>query len=240
MVCPASKSESDPSFGGICSDLARRISRTCCARGFDALPAIHDEIGARALFGIRHLLGQQRLRTSPRSCPAAPARARAAISGRRRHHHHRVAALVAAGLEQQRNVEHRDRGARRARPRARKRSSACAHQRMHDGLQPLASPPASPSTRWPSLARSTLPPRGGARKRRLDQRHRLALIEPCTAASASCTGTPSSANIFAVVGLAHADRAGEAEDDHGRSLPPTNPLFAAETRAAAAAAGRGW
>src|SRR5581483_692342 len=71
-------------------------------RRFVSLPAIHDEIGARALVGVRHLLGQQRVELLLGH--ARPLHHAGALRARRRrHHHHGVAAAVAAGLVQQRN-----------------------------------------------------------------------------------------------------------------------------------------
>ena len=52
------------------------------------------------------------------------------------------------------------------------------HQRMHDRFEPLERRRVAHDTRAPSLSRSTLPPAVVPGKRRLDERHRLAFIEP--------------------------------------------------------------
>ena len=95
----------------------------CTARRFHALAGVDDEIGPPALFRVRHLPGAGSPRIFPPSCPAATARARAEFR-RRGDDHDLVDAVAAAGLEQQRNVEHDQRRARRhddARGRHRRR-----------------------------------------------------------------------------------------------------------------------
>src|SRR5665811_6032 len=76
----------------------------------ETLRRIHHEIGAPPLFIIRHLVGHdggELLLAHARP----PEGALALHISRRRYHHHRVAALIGAGLEQQRDVEHRNRRA---------------------------------------------------------------------------------------------------------------------------------
>ena len=53
---------------------------------------------------------------------------------RRRHHHHRIDAAVAAGLEQQRDIEHHDRRALGFRLRQEPSLGVLDH-RMHDRLE---------------------------------------------------------------------------------------------------------
>src|SRR6185503_2098335 len=80
------------------------------ARRLESLPAIHDEIGSRALFRVGQLLGGERgelLLAHARALEHAGA----LHLGRRGHHHDRVAARLAAGFVQQRDVEHRHFGA---------------------------------------------------------------------------------------------------------------------------------
>ena len=71
-----------------------------------------------------------------------------------------------------------------------------------------------PATSCASSARSTLPCRVDAGKRRFDRRNRLALIEPVHAASASNTGMPALREMRGRGRFAHADRAGQSDDEH--------------------------
>jgi hypothetical protein len=61
-------------------------------------------------------------------------RARALHVGRRRYHHHRVHPLLAAGFEQERNVEHRDLLAPRLRL-GQQPPFRLLHERMNDRLE---------------------------------------------------------------------------------------------------------
>ena len=139
---------------------------------------------------------------------------------RRADHRDRIDQALAAGLEQQRDVEHHERPARR-RGSARESAARRAHQRMEDRLQArqrrrVAEHP--PAERLPV-------DRAVARRSRGTPRRPAATAAPpgpsrrCTAASASNTGTPSARNIWRRGRLAHRDRAGEAEHDH-RDQPP--------------------
>ena len=76
-------------------------------------------------------------------------------------------ALLAAGLEQQRNVEH-DHAARLRFGLGQKSLSGLAHQRMHDRFEPLAAP-AIAEHALAELAAIDLAVVGRARKRRLDR-----------------------------------------------------------------------
>ena len=103
-----------------------------------------------------------------------------------------VAAPLAAGLEQERDVEHRDRRARRDRG-GEERVSLGAHQRMHDRLELASGAPGrrAPRRRAPR-GRRPRPRRCPGNAFAISGAARAA-IEPCTAASASWTGTPSAA-----------------------------------------------
>ena len=155
-------------------------------------------------------------RSAARSCPGRRITRSRCSQRRRRHDEHVIAAPLAAGLEQQRDVEHHERLA--PRPARRRRSAARPRAPADAGsLRAAATPPASPKTRRPSAARS-MPPaslrtpgnaastaahRAAARRQQpmdrgvgIEQRH----AEP-----------PQHRRGGA---LAHADRAGQAENDH--------------------------
>ena len=81
-----------------------------CAHRIEAMRGIHDEIGALALFGVGHLPRQNDIElfvghVVARQNPLA------LDFRRRRDHHNRIDVLLAAGLEQQGHINHRDGGA---------------------------------------------------------------------------------------------------------------------------------
>ena len=130
---------------------SRRMSRTC-ARAWSSSCELSTTKSARRRFSASGIcLREQAPRTSPRSSRRARARARAAL-GRRRHHHHGVAEPLAAGLEQQRNVEHDDRRAAAPAPR---RGTRPAPRAPADArwLRACRARVMSPSTRRGELAR---------------------------------------------------------------------------------------
>ena len=140
--------------------------------GIEAARRIHHEIGAPALFLVGHLLGQQGMELLRRH--AGPLEDAGALHvARRRHHHDGVDPPVAAGLEQQRNVEHHDRARRAARASAGS-APRLAHQRMHDGLE-AGKAAGSPSTPGRELAAVDLP----------------AVVVPGNAASIAAAASPS-------------------------------------------------
>ena len=151
--------------------------------------------------------------------------ARALHLGRRRHHHHRIDPLVAAGLEQQRDIEHHD---RRAVARASARNCRSASRTSGCTIASSCfSAAGSPSTRAPSLTRSTLPSAVVPGNAASISGDRLALIEPVH-------GRIGVVHRHALLReqarggrLAHADRAGQAEDEHGPSLIRQQRLRAA-------------
>src|SRR3954452_19953463 len=76
-------------------------------RRLEPLRGVHDKIRTPAVFGVRHLLGQDCSQLFHGHAGALQ-HARALTLSRPRHHHHRVAPRVAAGLEQERNIQHRN------------------------------------------------------------------------------------------------------------------------------------
>ena len=187
------------------------------ARGIESVRRIHHEIGAPALFGVRHLLGQQWRRAFPASCPAAPARAAAAprpapTPPRRRRPARRRRSRTAA--------EYRaPRPSRRALPRV--GQEAAARPRAPADAR---SPPAACSAGGiveharRELAAIDLAVLRGARKRRFDRGHRLALVEPMhhrigIVHRHAGLGEEARGGRFS-----HADRAGEAEHEHDRKV----------------------
>ena len=80
----------------------------------EAARGVDDEVGARALLGVGHLAREDLRRVSPRSSRAAPAPARAAL-GRRGNDDHLVESGLAAGFEQQGDVEQQGRAHRHVR-----------------------------------------------------------------------------------------------------------------------------
>jgi len=141
---------------------------------FDSLPAIHDEIRARAFFGIRHLPRQQRLK--PFCGNPAFQHAGALHLGWRRHHDRGIDTAVAAGLEQQRNIEHDNLGAGGLSV-PQELLLGAPHQRMHDGLEPLQRRRIAHHLSAERHAIDLAAP-GRAGKRRLDQRRGFALVKP--------------------------------------------------------------
>ena len=176
-----------------------------------------DEIGARALLGIGQLRGRGCGRTSPAVMPGRASTRSALHLGQAR----RRPRPCRPGSSR---LSRTARGCR-ARPAARRRCAArkavalARHRRVDRAPRAGAAPPAR---------------RAPARPARCDRRRSAPVVPgnaasisatrapsgPCsrwTTASASNTGTPSSREHPRHGRLAHADRAGEAEDDHGVS-----------------------
>jgi hypothetical protein len=132
--------------------------------------------------------------------------------GRRRDDHDGVDLVLPAGLEQQRDVEHDDAGTARfvlADEAIRDR----AHQRMHDRFELLDRlRPADESFGELAAIDSSLDRDAG--KRRLDRRDRLALIEAVHHGVGIMHRHAGLAEETRGDRFAHADRAGEAEDEH--------------------------
>ena len=121
-----------------------------------------------------------------------------------------------------------------ARASARKRSSACAHQRMHDVPPAACMAAASPSTRWPSLSRSTLPLAVVPGNAASISGRRLAFIEPMHGGIGVVHRHALLGEHFRRGGFSHAERAGQSEDEHVtvaqifRSRPTATFVSAAE------------
>ena len=180
---------------------------------FERLIGIEHIGGPIPLFSLRHLPGKDGVElfhghSRPRQRPL-----RAASASSHDGHHHRIEPVVEAGLEQQRDVDHRERRARRFRV-GKKLGDPRPDQRMHDGLEPLQTapdPPTSCSTELLPVDRHHLwRHRGTAASTGAD---RLAAIELMHASSDENVGTPSSANAFEHRRFARGDRAGEPELD---------------------------
>ena len=124
-----------------------------------------------------------------------------------------VDALLGAGLEQQRDLQHRELRARIL-LLDQEIDLGRNHHRMHDGFElfePALGEPASFSL---SSLRSTLPPRVDAGKGRLDRPDRLAFIEAMHASIGVEHRHAAAREMLGRRRLPHADAAGEADDQH--------------------------
>jgi hypothetical protein len=134
-------------------------------------------------------------------------------SGWRRHDHDRIDALFSAGLEQQRDVEHDPRAPRvRLAPAGSVRDRA--HQRVHDRFEPPDRIRIADELFRRASPRSTLPSTTLPGNACLDRRDRLARIKPVHHRVGIVQRHAGLAKEFRRGRLAHADRAGEAEDEH--------------------------
>ena len=235
--CSVPQAESVPPFRHRSN---RRAESRAPARARARSPAtLSTTKSARRRFSASGICrARMRLELAPRSCRAAPARARAAPRpaptpppphrpGFRRRS--RTAAECRAPRPWRRCASRLGQELR-ARPA---RTSGCtiASSRLQRRRHRRA-------PRAPSFCAVDLAVRGRARKRRLDQRRRLAFVEPVHGRIGVVHRHALLGEQLRGGGLAHADRAGEAEDEH--ALTPPAVLRAAGSRAAAAAAGRGW
>ena len=150
------------------------MSRIRARTGFETMRGIHYEIRALALFGVGQLPRQDGVELFAGHVVARQ-NPLALNFRRRRDHHHRIDALLAAGLEQQRHIDHRDGRAgllgvveeflTGGAAASDERSARAASSR------PGHAPPAPKA-----CARSTLPSAVVPGKRRLDRGHRLAFV----------------------------------------------------------------
>ena len=133
--------------------------------------------------------------------------------GRRADHDGDVDPVVAAGLEQQRDLEHGHRGARGAASACRNaRSAACTSgcTIASSRLKPAGSRSSAADSFW----RSTRPSRGRAGKRCLDRRHRRARVELVHLGVGVAHRDAALAEARRDRRFAHADRAGQSDDQH--------------------------
>ena len=100
-----------------------------------AQPGRDNHIGPRALLLIRHLFRQNRVERRRRH-PGPGQNPQALKKGRRADHRHQIAAQVRAPLQQQRHIQHHDRGAPSP-VRAQKRLGFGRHQRVQNPFEPL-------------------------------------------------------------------------------------------------------
>ena len=179
-------------------------------RGLDSLRAIHDEIRPLALFRIGQLPRQQSLQ--PVHADPALQEPCALHVRRRRDHHHGIDALVPAGLEQQRDIEHDHLGTGGL-SLAKELGLGSAHQRMHDLLQP----PQRLLVAGDALAKRgtvDLAVLGHTRKRRFDRRDRRTFVKPVDRGigvvhrHALLREQPRGRR------FSHRDGTGEADDEH--------------------------
>lgn len=178
-----------------------------------ALPRVDHEIGAAALFPVAHLGGEDGAELLVRH-PRPPEHAAALHMRGRRHDDGGIDVGMAAALEEQRDVERDDR--RAVLPRRREeRLLRLPHHRMHDRLKAAARPGVPEHRRAELRAVDTVRP-GRPRKRRLDRRERRAAgpLQPVHLRIGVEHGNARASQHRRDGRLAHADRTGEAEDDH--------------------------
>lgn len=202
-----------------------------------------DEVRPPPFFRVRHLLAQDRLKFL-RSHRGATEYPLALQKGRGGDHDDGVAAALAAGLEQQRNIEGDQRQAPPRRP-PEERLLGVAHQRMQDGFEP---PEGGSVAEHPCAEGAPVdrPVDDHARERRRDWRH-----GPTAAAEQAVhhgigimDGDAEAAKLRGRGALAHADRTGEADDDHRYVSRSTSArrsgVTSGSTPNQAAKAGRAW
>ena len=187
------------------------------ARRLEALRGIHDKIGAPPLFRIGHLLCQDRFELL-RGHPGALEHTRALDLHRRRHNHDGVDALVGAGLEQERNIEHHDLVAARL-GFGEKPAFGFVHEGVNDGFEPFERGVIAENAGGQPGA-IDLAGRGGAGKGGLDRRHRVAFVKPMhdrvgIVHRHAFLGEEARRNRFP-----HTDRAGETENEHAGWITP--------------------
>ena len=131
---------------------------------------------------------------------------------RRAHHHGDIDAGSGIGLEQERDLEHGELGALPL-LLAQEIELGLHHHRMHDGFELFQL-----LGRAGHLLREQRPVdlalAHGRWKRGFDRRHRLALIEPVHLGVGVAHRHAALAEVLGRGGLAHADRAGETDDQH--------------------------
>ncbi len=162
----------------------------------------------------------------------------------------RIDALLAAGLEQQRDVDARRRARRRPRRRRRISAARCAEHRMHDLLELLDRRRVVHHARR-QLCAIDLAIRGGAGKRGLDRRRSFAFIELMHGRIGVVHRHAGLHEQFGRGGFPHPDRAGQSNNQHRFSivavlsthvarLTPRAVVRGAGMPAATIAAGREW
>lgn len=202
-----------------------------------------DEVGPPPLFHVRHLLTQDGLKFL-RSHRGATQHPLALQKGRGGDHDDGVAAALAAGLEQQRDVERDQRQPPPRRP-PEERLLGLAHQRMQDAFEP---PKGGSVAEHPRAEGAPVdrPVDDRARERRRDRRHGpTATAEQAVDHGIGIMdGDAEAAKLRGRGALAHADGTGEADDDHcyvPRSTSARNSgVTSGSTPNQAAKAGRAW
>ena len=157
------------------------------AGGVQALAGVDHEVGPGALLGVGHLAGEDARRAWPRSCPGGPAPARAAPRPGARDHHHRVDVALAAGLEQQRDVEHHRSPRRLPRPcgRSSRRAAPSSGWTMLFSRFSASGSPSTRARRACAVDRAVLAPRPGRPPPPAPPPRRPWRRGRCTSASAS-------------------------------------------------------
>ncbi len=181
----------------------------------------HDDIRPPALLTIGHLPGQNSGETSRRHAGAAQ-HPGALQRWRRAHHQNRIAAPLAAGFDQQRDVENDETDAAR-RHAPEKGALGCTHQWMQDGLQPRQRGAVAENASGKRCAIDAGSAFRHAREGPVDGRDAGAargerLVNRGIGVEHRYTELPEHGSSGT---LAHADRAGKAEDEHRRLQPPS-------------------
>lgn len=193
--------------------------RAQAAQGFAFAPAgLHHEIRSSAFFKVGHLLGQDRLEPLLRH-PRARQNPRGLYARGGGYHDHRVAKALAAGFEQQGDIQYNDRTAA-ARVSFQETQGLSSHPGMEDSFEPGEGcgvfehplrqflPIDGALTRYAWKCRFDLINGGSATREELVDR-RIGVVDR-NAETAKHPGGE---------GLAHAYGAGKAENDHAAGQP---------------------
>ena len=177
----------------------------------DGAAGVHNEIGTRALVGVGHLPRQHLLQLLQRH--AGTLHDALALSfGRRTDNDDGVDALFAAPLQQQRDLDNGHGGTLR-RLAAQKGALGLQHQGMDNGFEALEFAGLR-QQRCGELLAIDLASGRGAGKSRLDCRHGGALVELVHLGVGIAHSNAKRTQTRGDGGLAHADGAGEANDQH--------------------------
>lgn len=176
-------------------------------------------IGPSALAGIGHLLGADGGQPG-RAHARTPQDTLGLKEGGARHHRHPVATALAAGLEQQRDIEHHQIGTAPGMA-LQKLPLGRPHQRMQDRFEAAERLPVAEHapTQLAAIDRAVFQ---DSRKRRLDRCHRLAAgaEQRMHGRIGIVHGNAHPAQHRRRRAFAHADRAGETEYFHGSFIGP--------------------
>ena len=176
----------------------------------ETLRTVEHEVGAPAFFRVRHLLRQKRGKFL--LAHARPLEGALALElGRRRNHDDGVAAALAAGLEEERNVEQDHRRAARLRF-GQKPLAGGADQRMHDCFEPRQRRGIAEHLRG-ELGAIDFAGGGRAGKRLLDRGNGFAFVEGVHHRVGIVNRHARLGKKLRGPRFAHAERAGQAQDE---------------------------